>query len=112
MGREIMIGSTDRASKITVCNIWMSQLLEGFTVVEPEYDRLVSALQLSSQRVERGDVFVALPGITVDGRQYIEHAIANRASAIVFEKSGSHREDQIIGGIPLIGGDNATHGTS
>ena len=75
-------------------------------MIEPEYDRLIGALQLSSQCVARGDVFVALPGITVDGRQYIEHAIANRASAILFEKSGSHREDQIIGNIPLIGIEN------
>ena len=101
-----MLGNLDRISSETVCNIWMSQLLEGFALIEPEYDRLIGALQLSSQRVARGDVFVALPGITVDGRQYIEHAIANRASAILFEKSGSHREDQIIGNIPLIGIEN------
>jgi UDP-N-acetylmuramyl-tripeptide synthetase len=106
MGAELMTGNTDRANPVTVCNTWISQLLQGFAVIEPDYDRLVGALELNSQRVERGDVFVALPGITVDGRHYIEHAIANRASAIIFEKSGSHREDQVVGGIPLIGVEN------
>ncbi len=38
-----------------------------------------------SRRVRRGDVFLALPGDFVDGRDYIPDAIARGASAVVWE---------------------------
>ncbi len=38
-----------------------------------------------SRRVQRGDVFLALPGDFADGRDYIPDAIARGASAVVWE---------------------------
>jgi len=41
-----------------------------------------------SREVQRGDLFVAYPGHTADGRNYIADAIARGACAVVWEGSG------------------------
>ncbi|MFU8764517.1 MAG: UDP-N-acetylmuramoyl-L-alanyl-D-glutamate--2,6-diaminopimelate ligase [Haliea sp.] len=45
----------------------------------------VRGVQLDSRRVRPGDLFLALPGDSHDGRQFIEQAIANGAVAIAAE---------------------------
>ena len=42
--------------------------------------------ECDSRKVEKGQIFVALKGLTVDGHDYIDKAIANGASLIVGEK--------------------------
>ena len=39
-----------------------------------------------SRKVTKGQTFVALKGMTVDGHDYINNAIENGASAIICEK--------------------------
>jgi UDP-N-acetylmuramoyl-L-alanyl-D-glutamate--2,6-diaminopimelate ligase len=46
--------------------------------------RLVS----DSRRVAAGDVFFAYPGEAVDGRRFIDAAVANGAAAVVYEERG------------------------
>lgn len=46
----------------------------------------VSGLAIDSRQVRPGDVFLAYPGTAVDGRQFIEQAIANGASAVIAER--------------------------
>jgi UDP-N-acetylmuramoyl-L-alanyl-D-glutamate--2,6-diaminopimelate ligase len=46
---------------------------------------MISGLQLDSRKVSAGDLFLALPGDVHDGRQFIEQAVANGASAVVAE---------------------------
>ena len=41
-----------------------------------------------SREVRRGDLFVAYPGHTTDGRRYIADAIARGACAVVWERAG------------------------
>ncbi|OWT72667.1 MULTISPECIES: bifunctional UDP-N-acetylmuramoyl-L-alanyl-D-glutamate--2,6-diaminopimelate ligase MurE/UDP-N-acetylmuramoyl-tripeptide--D-alanyl-D-alanine ligase MurF [unclassified Achromobacter] len=45
-------------------------------------------LRLDSREVAPGDVFVACPGGTSDGRLYIEQAIQQGAAAVVYEAAG------------------------
>ena len=45
----------------------------------------VTNLVNDSRRIKVGDTFLAYPGIHQDGRQYIPQAIAQGASAIVWE---------------------------
>ncbi|QIB67715.1 UDP-N-acetylmuramoyl-L-alanyl-D-glutamate--2,6-diaminopimelate ligase [Kineobactrum salinum] len=43
----------------------------------------VTGVQLDSRRVQPGDLFLALPGSSHDGRQFIEQAVARGAAAVL-----------------------------
>lgn len=43
----------------------------------------LQAIQLDSRQIKPGDLFVAVPGLTNDGRDYIPQAIANGAAAVL-----------------------------
>jgi UDP-N-acetylmuramoyl-L-alanyl-D-glutamate--2,6-diaminopimelate ligase len=48
-------------------------------------NREVRGLQTDSRRVQPGDLFLALPGMVADGRDYIGDAVASGAGAIAYE---------------------------
>jgi len=48
-------------------------------------DIVIRGMELDSRKVRPGDLFLALPGETHDGRQFIEQAVANGASAVLAE---------------------------
>ena len=45
----------------------------------------INALEFDSRKINEGDVFVAIKGVTVDGHKFIESSIENGAIAIVCE---------------------------
>jgi len=64
-------------------------------------------LRLDSREVAPGDVFVACPGATSDGRLYIEQAIQQGAAAVVYEAAGydaarAAAVSAIAGAVPLL----------
>ncbi len=63
-------------------------------------ETLITGMQLDSRRVRPGDLFLALPGEQHDGRQFIEQAVANGASAVVAEAPVAGFLDAIS--VPLI----------
>lgn len=63
----------------------LKKLLLGIIVCNDIPDCSVSGLALDSRNVKKGDVFFAYPGLTSDGRKFIDDAIANGAVAIVAE---------------------------
>ncbi|MFA7552649.1 MAG: UDP-N-acetylmuramoyl-L-alanyl-D-glutamate--2,6-diaminopimelate ligase [Spongiibacteraceae bacterium] len=66
----------------------------------------VSGLELDSRAIMPGDLFLALPGFAVDGRDYIDKAIAAGAAAVLVEKDDNWLEiieRKGIAIIPLVG---------
>ncbi len=73
----------------------LTQLLGGRNV---EGDVSVSGISVDSRRVQPGDLFVALPGVDVDGRDFIPAAVSAGARAILTQQGSK------IGtpGVPVI----------
>lgn len=86
--------------------IWLSDLLREYADILKGSDCLINGLQLNSQKVNKGDVFVALPGLTTDGRRYIDQAISNGATAIIYEKRNAVIKRNQSDSIPVIGIEN------
>ncbi|WP_423063054.1 UDP-N-acetylmuramoyl-L-alanyl-D-glutamate--2,6-diaminopimelate ligase [Candidiatus Paracoxiella cheracis] len=87
--------------------IHLNHLIAGF-VADVGEDVVVRGIESDSRCVKQGDVFVAYPGLTVDGRDYIQDAIAKGAAAIIYEM----REDKSIssnGAVPFIPVSNLQH---
>lgn len=65
-------------------------------------DRIVTGLTLDSRHVERGNLFFAIKGKHVDGREYIQKAISQGATAIVMEAKIPRESLQWQSNVPLI----------
>ena len=76
----------------------LHQLLGRDVGVDEEV--MVTGMQLDSRRVGQGDVFLAMPGELHDGRQFIEQAVANGASAVLAEAPVSGFVEDIQ--VPLV----------
>lgn len=59
-------------------------------------------LVLDSRHCETGDVFVACPGKTVDGRDYFADALASGAAAIVYQADLTVEQTQALGHAPAL----------
>lgn len=64
----------------------LPQLLPVYPLPLPEV--AIGGLKLDSRQVAPGDAFVAVPGYQVDGRDYIDAAIAAGASVVLCEADG------------------------
>jgi UDP-N-acetylmuramoyl-L-alanyl-D-glutamate--2,6-diaminopimelate ligase len=69
-------------------------------LVHGDASTLVSGVAFDSRRLERGDVFVAIPGLEHDGTQFVAEAISRGAGAIV-------SQTDVKGGVPLVRVPNA-----
>ncbi len=63
----------------------LRELLEGMVRVPGVANREVGGLQTDSRRVQPGDLFMALPGMVADGREFIGDAVASGACAVIYE---------------------------
>jgi UDP-N-acetylmuramoyl-L-alanyl-D-glutamate--2,6-diaminopimelate ligase len=63
-------------------------------------DIVIRGMQLDSRKVRPGDLFLALPGETHDGRQFIEQAVANGAIAVLAEAPVAGFVDAVT--VPLV----------
>ena len=66
----------------------LKDLVDGFALVDSRDDRCIDSMSLDSRDVHPGGAFMAVPGVESDGRQFIDSAIHNGASAIIFEADG------------------------
>ncbi|RAU46995.1 MULTISPECIES: UDP-N-acetylmuramoyl-L-alanyl-D-glutamate--2,6-diaminopimelate ligase [unclassified Pseudomonas] len=56
---------------------------------QSDRDLLIRELTLDSRKVRPGDLFLAVPGLKVDGRDHITDAIAHGAAAVAYEAEGA-----------------------
>lgn len=96
--------------------MYLSELLRGFVEYVARNDFAIQRLMLDSRSVMPGDLFIAIPGKTVDGRNYIDDAIARGAIAVLWQSdSGSEpipinwRTSATGEPLPVIAIDNLTH---
>lgn len=54
------------------------------------------SIQVDSRKIKKGDTFVAIKGLTIDGHDFIEKAIENGASKIIAEKGEYNVETVIV----------------
>lgn len=54
----------------------------------------VSNLQVDSRNVQPGDMFIAYPGVQVDGRRYANQAVSSGAVCVLAEKAQNAEEQQ------------------
>ena len=67
----------------------LTQLLHYLNIdnvlTNQQQEIVIQSLQIDSRKVKNGDLFLAIPGLTTDGRQYISQAIDNGAVAVLIE---------------------------
>jgi len=63
----------------------LSNLLEGFAEVTNLMSIVIEDVVLDSRQSRCNSLFIAVPGLTVDGRQFIDAAIEQGASAVLWE---------------------------
>lgn len=68
-------------------DVLLSELLEGISEVDMNGDPLVQSLTLDSRQVTNGSLFLAMPGVSSDGRQFITDAVTQGAAAVVYDTS-------------------------
>ena len=64
----------------------------------------VANLELDSRAITQGDTFVAIIGHEVDGRQFIEKAIAAGASSVIAQadEESQHGRVSVTGSVPVV----------
>ncbi|MGP1954997.1 MAG: Mur ligase domain-containing protein, partial [Arsenophonus sp. NC-QC1-MAG3] len=67
-------------------------------------DKVLREIILDSRKVSTGDLFLAVKGYKIDGRQYISQAIAQGVAAIIAEAQGEAESGTIryMDGVPII----------
>ena len=67
-----------------------------------EQDRAISGLALDSRRLIGGELFLAVPGFAVDGRDYIKAAVQAGAAAVLADDSGYYQVSTEVGDTPVV----------
>lgn len=70
---------------VWLCADRLRSLLQGFVEIPLEHDRKISGVQLDSRLLQSGDVFIALPGATTDGVEFIPQALQAGVAAVIYE---------------------------
>jgi len=63
----------------------LQDLLHGFVEMGNNFECYIQRLVLDSRQVQTADLFIAIPGHSVDGRQFIDDAVMQGASAVLWQ---------------------------
>lgn len=64
--------------------------------VDGSTDTVVTDIQVDSREVKPGAVFVAVKGATADGHQFIDKAIGNGATVVVYETAPAGKQPGVV----------------
>ncbi|MEL7470676.1 MAG: UDP-N-acetylmuramoyl-L-alanyl-D-glutamate--2,6-diaminopimelate ligase [Pseudomonadota bacterium] len=64
-------------------------------------DAIVTGIAVDSRQVKDGFVFVAIPGLKLDGAEFAQYAVRQGASAVVITPAGLERAMRDIGDLPI-----------
>ena len=85
----------------------LDKLLEDWVTVQTNYSEIsVTGLSLDSRSTREGDLFFALQGLQQHGLEYSQQAIANGATALVWESSPQVNANELPNSVPCLEIDN------
>ncbi|MBN2689900.1 MAG: UDP-N-acetylmuramoyl-L-alanyl-D-glutamate--2,6-diaminopimelate ligase [Gammaproteobacteria bacterium] len=87
----------------------LSKLLKNICVIPDECDREISGLSLDSRKVKAGDLFLAIKGYKVDGRDFIDDAVAKGAVAVLVDGMEDDQVDGQVLGMEVPGSHALAH---
>lgn len=65
-------------------------------------DIVISGIQIDSRKVTTGDLFIAIKGHSVDGRQFISQAVSAGAAAVIADADEKWPENTVYKSVPVI----------
>lgn len=68
----------------------LSNLLRGLVDIPQDDDREVGSLTMDSRQVRGNDLFIAVPGTSNDGRDFVHDALTRGAAAVLCEAGGDY----------------------
>ena len=85
-----------------------SVILGDLTAIEDQRYAAIelSGIQSDSRKIAAGNLFLAVAGHAVDGRDYIAQAVANGAAAVLVERAGSSVDKLNYPNVPIIAVEN------
>ena len=76
-------------------SVSLNGLLVSLGIPSQDQDKLLTDLTLDSRKLLGGELFLAVPGFSVDGRRFIEAAVASGAGAVLAESEGFDGADRL-----------------
>ncbi|MBS1269113.1 MAG: UDP-N-acetylmuramoyl-L-alanyl-D-glutamate--2,6-diaminopimelate ligase [Gammaproteobacteria bacterium] len=83
--------------------IAVTDLLAGMAEPSVILEGTVTGLAIDSRCVEGGELFLAYPGVRLDGRSFIDEALNRGAAAVAFEPERFEFANRRVSGIPVAG---------
>jgi UDP-N-acetylmuramoyl-L-alanyl-D-glutamate--2,6-diaminopimelate ligase len=85
-----------------------SVILGDLTAIEDQRYAAIelSGIQSDSRKIAAGNLFLAVAGHAVDGRDYIAQAVANGAAAVLVERAGYSADKLNYPNVPIIAIEN------
>ncbi len=80
----------------------LRDLLAELLMLPARFDVRIRDLKTDSRRLEAGDVFIALPGGSVDGRDFIQDAIHAGVAAVLVQADEEWSEPRLMQDVPVI----------
>lgn len=80
-------------------DLQLSELLDGITEIDMNGDCEVSSLSLDSRHISSGSLFLAMPGVSNDGRQFISRAVTQGAAAVLYDTAEGFVPPEV--GVPM-----------